>query len=204
MAMDADIKSLDNLREAVKARLSEKRYLHTLGVEACATKLGEIFLPDKVFELRAAALLHDIAKELPVTLLRDLYQSSIFSHKKCVDAALHSFVGALLIERDFPKYATKEIISAVANHTLGSPDMTLFDEIIFISDYIEDGRTYESCISVRNTLFQELSSRTSKEEKHLALRRAIYRSLCYTLDALNNRGVKPDDTSVLTKNAYSS
>ncbi len=202
--MDVDIKSLDALREAVKARLSEKRYLHTLGVESCAANLGEIFLPNKVMELRAAALLHDIAKELPIALLRELYQSSVFSHKKCVDAALHSYVGALLIERDFPEYATKDILSAVANHTLGSPDMTLFDEIIFISDYIEDGRTYESCISVRKTLFRELSSRESNEEKHRALRRAIYRSLCYTLDALNNRGAKPDETSVLTKNAYSS
>ena len=39
-----------------------KRYLHTLAVEEEAARLGELFLPDRINALRAAALLHDITK----------------------------------------------------------------------------------------------------------------------------------------------
>ena len=55
---------LNVLRKSVKSRISERRYLHTLGVEDMATKLGEHFIPEMISELRAAALLHDVAKEL--------------------------------------------------------------------------------------------------------------------------------------------
>ena len=56
--------SLAKLREAMKMRLSEKRYKHTLGVEDMAKYLGSIIIPKKVDELRAAALLHDIDNEM--------------------------------------------------------------------------------------------------------------------------------------------
>ena len=56
-------KALSALRLTVSKNISEKRYKHTLGVEKMARYLGEIILPDKVNELSAAALLHDIAKE---------------------------------------------------------------------------------------------------------------------------------------------
>ena len=52
------------LRSLVKERMSQKRYLHTLGVEKMAKRLGEVLLPDKVDELCVAALLHDVAKEM--------------------------------------------------------------------------------------------------------------------------------------------
>ena len=54
--------SLDCLRERVRDYLTDKRYRHTLGVEKEAAKLGGMYLPGKVNELRASALLHDITK----------------------------------------------------------------------------------------------------------------------------------------------
>ena len=55
--------SLISLREGIKPYLDEKRYHHTLAVEREAARLGEIYLPEKVTSLRAAALLHDITKK---------------------------------------------------------------------------------------------------------------------------------------------
>ena len=52
--------SITSLRLKVKDRLSEKRYVHTLGVEKMARHLGTILLSDRLNELSAAALLHDI------------------------------------------------------------------------------------------------------------------------------------------------
>ena len=48
------------LREEMRLRLSEKRYLHTLAVEDCAVRLCEMCMPDKKDEAAVAALLHDI------------------------------------------------------------------------------------------------------------------------------------------------
>ena len=55
---------ITHLRETVKASMSEKRSFHTLAVEQMAIRLGQIYAPDKIYVLRAAALLHDITKEL--------------------------------------------------------------------------------------------------------------------------------------------
>ena len=52
------------LRSRVKELMSDKRYLHTLGVENMARLLGEVLIPDRVDELAVAALLHDAAKEM--------------------------------------------------------------------------------------------------------------------------------------------
>ena len=57
-------KSLSELRERVRPYMNEKRFAHTLGVERECVALGSILLPEKVNDLRAAALLHDITKML--------------------------------------------------------------------------------------------------------------------------------------------
>lgn len=55
--------TLDELRLSVKDRLSIFRWSHTEGVERMAARISKILAPDKEYELRAAALLHDITKE---------------------------------------------------------------------------------------------------------------------------------------------
>ena len=60
---------LDTLRQRVGTGMSEKRYRHTLGVEREIARLGEIYLPDRIQELRAAALLHDRPRsDIPLSL----------------------------------------------------------------------------------------------------------------------------------------
>ena len=54
---------LSILRENVKHGLSDKRYEHTLAVEEMVITLAEIYCPEKILDLRAAAQLHDITKE---------------------------------------------------------------------------------------------------------------------------------------------
>ena len=57
---------LEKLKCEVGQRLSEKRYLHTLGVAECAVRLAELCLPECRKYAEAAGLLHDITKELPI------------------------------------------------------------------------------------------------------------------------------------------
>ena len=60
-------KEIEMLKNSVALRMSEKRFLHTMGVVFTAERLGKTLLPEKISELKAAALLHDVSKELPVS-----------------------------------------------------------------------------------------------------------------------------------------
>jgi predicted HD superfamily hydrolase involved in NAD metabolism len=192
--------NLLKLREDVKGFIGPKRFKHTLGVEKMAEKLAAYLCPDKKEKIRFAALLHDVAKEMKREEQLDLialYGYNLTEEDKNTPAAYHSFAAAGAVIKYFPKYCDEEIISAVFNHTLGAPDMNLFDEIIFISDYIEENREYISCIDTRNFLLSNI-----EKEGAVALHKAVIMSIDYTASALTNRGVKIHSKTFLTKNAF--
>ncbi len=140
-------KQIDKLRRTVADRLSEKRMRHTIGVEKMAVLIGEKILPETVSELRAAALLHDISKEYSeaeyFTLIKK-HNISIGKEEIDEPALWHSITAPAVIKDDFPEFASEDVLSSAYNHTVGSPDMTVFDEIILLSDYIEEGRQYSA------------------------------------------------------------
>ena len=150
---------LNKLRNQVSKRVSEKRFSHILGVENMAKTLGEALLPDYVDELRAAALLHDISKELSyddqIRLLKE-NDFHLTDEDMSTKGVLHSFTAPIIVKRDFFDFASDNVMSAVLNHTVGSPNMSVFDKIIFISDYCEETRRYDSCVKVRNFLLEGL------------------------------------------------
>lgn len=182
---------LNTLRQSVSRLLSKKRFMHTLGVEKSALELGSYFLPECISELRAAALLHDIAKELSEDQINDLISLFNFTfndNEIIVPEAHHSFIAPLVIKRDFPTYATDSILSSVYSHTICSSVFDTFDLIIFISDFVEDGRIYESCIKTRQYLFDNLSLENSYEENLKILYTACILSIDYTEKLLKTRG----------------
>ena len=66
----------EELARAVEARLSPKRFSHTLAVKDAAIKLASYCLKGYSSEIESAALLHDIAKELPTEELISLIKNS--------------------------------------------------------------------------------------------------------------------------------
>ena len=196
---------ISRLRSEIKSRMSEKRYIHTLGVEKLARYLGSVLLPDRLDELSAAALLHDVVKEMSfdehVALLRD----SDFAYTEediGTKPALHSIAAVPFIKEKFAEFATDDILSAVANHTLGSPDMSVFDEIIFISDYAEEGRTYRTCIEVREHLLNNVRVENEREDNLIALHKASLRSLLSTIESLSCRKEKINSRTIMTKRYF--
>lgn len=190
--MNFSDRQIDLLSKKVEGTLSKKRFIHTLGVEKCAKELGKIFIPESVNELRAAALLHDIAKEFPIEEQIALLKSSSVSLNDedfTTKGVIHSFCAPLIIKRDFPEFATEKILSAVFNHTVGKPDMSIFDKIIFISDYAEEGRTYPSCKRVRAFLLSGIDS-LSLSEQVLRLDEAVLMSVDGALEALTRMGAE--------------
>lgn len=203
--MIIDNRSLFNLRERVKERLSEKRYNHTLGVERMAEYIGNILLPGLIAELKAAALLHDIAKEIPYdSQIELLANSGISLSDEDLDTkpAIHSFAAVPLIKHDFSEYATKNVLSSVLNHTLGAPQMSLFDEIIFISDYAEEGRTYPTCVSVNNFIKENIRKDRNQADNLSALHIATLKAIDATVESLQRRGEVINGRTISTQKYF--
>jgi len=200
MIYESDLNILQN---SIKKRLSKKRFLHTLGVEKAARYIGKLCLPDKITELSAAALLHDVAKELPSEQLLSLITESRFDDLDDDDLATpalyHAFAAPPLIKKDFPAFASKEILSAVFNHTSGSPDMTLFDEIIFVSDFVEEGRTYSACKEIRNKLYSTLTARNELSKNISELHKTTLEIINFTIEYLTKKGSAVNKRILLTK-----
>lgn len=197
--------TISKLRLSVRNRMSEKRYQHTLGVEEMAKHLGRILLSDRVDELQVAALLHDISKEIrydeQIQLLKNSDQ--VYTEEDLLTKpALHSISAVPLIKADFADHATPDVLSAVANHTLGKTGMSVFDEIIFISDYTEAGRTYESCLKVRRYLLNNIKEYNSHKENLYALHVACLDAINYTINSLVERGELINAKTLLAKKYF--
>ncbi len=197
-------KEINALRENVRTRLSQKRFDHTLGVERMALRIGEKCLPEKLDMLRAAALLHDISKEYSEAEHLELIKRHDFSlgdEEFSAPAIWHSVTAPLEVEDSFPEYADADILSAVRNHTVGSPDMTVFDEIIFLADYIEEGRKYESCVKLREDFLKKLEKAENEEQAILLLHGAVASSLRNSMNELSKRGLRSHSSTRLAYDA---
>ena len=181
--------SISALRDQVSGVLSENRFKHVMGVENAAIKIGKYCLPERILELRAAALLHDITKEIKVEEHLEILQRNSFVPTDDIIAnphLLHSFSAPFMILDKYPDFALPEILSAVEKHTLGAADMTVFDEIIFISDYIEEGRIYEPCIATRKYLYDSFVS-SNYATNQIALHKACILSIDLTIKSLEDK-----------------
>ena len=195
---------IEKLREEVGARLSDKRYAHTLGVERAAVQIAEYCLPDKITELAVAALLHDVAKEMPrEDQLAAMERSGIAFTAEDYDsyALYHAFAAYVLVREEFSDIAMDDILSAVFKHTSGDSQMSVFDEIIFIADFVEDGREYEACIAIRNSLFLRLSTAESKEDRLKILHLMVIEVIDFTFKYLEERGKSVNSRMFLAKKA---
>lgn len=127
----------------VQETLSEKRFMHSIGVVSCAEGLAEIF-DYNIEKARIAAITHDYAKELSGEELISIARE----HNVDIDVVtqqepklLHGSVGAILARRDLD-IKDEEILNAISCHTTGRANMTILDKIIYLADVIEDGRTF--------------------------------------------------------------
>ena len=140
---------MTNIEEYIKKNLSKPRYEHSVSVAITAKKIGEgLGLPDRdVRELYTAGLLHDIAKELPKdeqAQIIEKYQP-LSEDDKISRSTLHQLAGAYLARELFG--INDRIFGMIRYHC--SPDMTLCEKIVFISDYIEPLREHKSCVLLR-------------------------------------------------------
>lgn len=194
---------LTALREGLHTEMSEKRYHHTCEVEKMAARIGEIYLPDKVDMLRAAALLHDITKERSVEdqiKICEAFGAKVSDEDRKAPKLFHAKTAALLIPVKYPEFADEEIISAVRWHTTGRANMTIAEKIIYLSDYIDMSRKYEDCVKLREMFWSDDLSSMSKEKRDAHLRDVLISSYDITIRGLLDDGKLIDENTIQARN----
>ena len=184
---------IEKLRENVSSVLSEKRMKHVLAVEDMAFRIGLLFYrndSEALNLLRAAALLHDVTKELTdeeqLEILSD-HSVKPLPEDLASMPTIHALTGALIIPERFPEFADKRLINAVRYHTTGIDGMSLIEKIIFLADYIDETRIYPSCVALREEFFGSDIANMSEEERARHLDRAALRSIDNTLSYLESK-----------------
>ena len=198
---------IDLLRSSVKETMSSRRFEHTLGVEKMAAKLASIYCPDNESALRAAALLHDVTKEISTGEQIEIFrQHGMKPTREEFDcpATLHSVTAALVIPERYPEFADEMIINAVKYHTMGRENMTLAEKIIYLADYIDETRTYDDCVALRNEFFDAEPEKMSKKEQLDHLGRVILHSFEITIADLTKRGKVISSCTIKAKNSINS
>ena len=189
--MNISIEQINALRSDIADKMSGFRLEHTLGVEKMAVRLGEIYCPDKIDLLRAAALLHDVTKELTIDGHTEIYNRfGLTPTPESLDspATLHSVSASLIIPEKYPAFADEELISAVRHHTTGRAGMSICEKIIYLADYIEETRKYDDCIALRNEFFLAEPEKMSESDKITHLNRVILHSFDLTIADLKAKG----------------
>ena len=197
-------KMLDTLREKMKGSISEKRFVHTAAVEEMVARLCALYCPEHTLQLRAAALLHDLTKELTPEAqqaLCEAYDIPVDDLQRLSPKTYHAKTAAARIVRDFPEFADPIIIDAVRWHTTGRAGMTLTEKLLYLADYIDDSRTFSSCVLLRRYFFGAEPELMTKEERERHLRATLLLSFEHTLKDLVSEGAPIDEDTIRARNA---
>ncbi len=183
--------STEAIKADLKERLSEEKYLHSLGVMEECERLAELYGVN-VKKCRKAGLLHDCAKNLTDSQIGWI-GFSLEEHQKLNPyggmnhRVVHAFTGRILAEKRYG-VTDMEILDAIETHVTGRPEMSLMSCIVYIADYTEKNREGERFERIRKTL----------NEKGLFA--AIQESCDATSEVVIKRGETLDINTILTRN----
>ena len=129
-------------REWVRTRISEKRFRHIEGVAETARELALRSNCD-LFLAELGGLLHDCCKEVKdKELIARAKEFGLKLHpiEELNGHLLHGPVAAETVKAELG-ITNKEVLDAIAEHTLGAVDMTTLSKVVFLADAIEPGRS---------------------------------------------------------------
>ncbi len=187
MITELQEEALLELRGKICPYMSEKRLAHTYAVEREICELSHVYAPEDEFSLRAAALLHDITKELPFIKQLQICEESGIAYtaeETYTPKIFHSRTAEAVIMRDFPEYAEEKILSAIRWHTTGHSGMNICEILMFLADFIEDTRTFESCVELRRFFYDGLLLASDDESKQKLLKNTMIMAFDMTINEL--------------------
>lgn len=162
----------------LRRRLKENRYLHSKAVAALAAELAGVYGANKE-RAALAGLLHDAAKcmadkDLVKYCLKHKIRPEYFDEIcRYEPSLLHSYASAFMTEHVFG-VKDKEILDAVAQHTLGGDGMTLLSKVLYVADMASKDRKYAHAAHIRALARKDLDA---------AFTEATKRKLLFTIQA---------------------
>ena len=134
---------------AIKDRMPEKRYIHTVGVMETAIRLAHQY-GENPQKAEIAAIFHDIAKYADVDWMKQVVIEQQLEARLLDWNAeiLHGPVGAWIVETEF-QIKDEAILNAIRYHTTGRANMTTFEKIIYVADMIEPNRKFQGVEELR-------------------------------------------------------
>ena len=172
----------ETYRLAIRPRLSDARYYHSLCVAKSAKALAKLYGADEK-KAELAGVLHDILKDTPKEELLQFAQRFgiiLDNFELASKTLLHAKVGAAFLEQELD-ISDPEILDAVRYHTTGKENMDLLTRILFTADFISDDRVYPGVEEMRKMAVSDL-------------RKAMLEGFAFTLAELSEkrRVIHPD------------
>jgi predicted HD superfamily hydrolase involved in NAD metabolism len=182
---------LSEIKQQLKQNLKPERYEHTLGVMYTAAALAMRY-DEKIEDALLGGLLHDCAKygSIAEQIARcEQYGLQLEPSDLEIPALIHAKLGAKVAERDYEITSTK-ILNAILYHTTGRPKMTKLEQIVYLADYIEPGRSMISGLEqIRKAAFVDMDEAVALSAKN-------------TLSFLERKGRSIDPLTVQTYEYY--
>ena len=182
----------EEIKDRLKKSLSEKRYIHSLGVADEAKRLADLYGANKE-KAYLAGLLHDCAKEAenPIKKCSDL-GVELDDMMKSNKGLIHGPLGAEIARHAFG-ITDAEILSAISWHTVGKAGMTLLEKIIYIADMTEINRDFDGVDKLRKAVSTNLDEAILLSiEKQLARfsksKKAIHPNMVYMWNDIVSNG----------------
>ena len=160
------------LLQAIKTRMPEKRYIHTLGVMETAITLAKQYGEDPN-RAEVAAILHDSCKYADIEWMEQIVKEQALDSRLLGwgSELLHGPVGAYVAKDEF--HITDEgILDAIRYHTTGRAGMSRLEKIIYIADMIEPNRKFDGVERLREK---------AKKDLDKAMRACIRHSLTFLI-----------------------
>lgn len=153
-----------SIQTKLQQALKPGRYMHTLGVAYLSSALAMCHGVSHKDAL-IAGLLHDCAKNIPEDVMYqecERHNIALSEYEKKIPELVHAAYGAYLAREEY-QIRQEDILLAVRNHTLGRPAMTPLEQIVYLADYLEPGRSHPTVPSLdelRKIAFQSLDEAT--------------------------------------------
>lgn len=191
---------VEEIKEKLKRAMDQRLFKHSLGTMRYALGLLKRHFPmitstyresieekDLVLKISLSALLHDYAKTYSHEELLSMVKENrweIESFALRCRPILHSFVGDLMVERDFDIH-DRDILDPIKYHSTGRKNMGIIEKIIYISDKIEQTRDYRDIDLLREFADKDIDD---------CLREVYKRNIIYVLE--KNQSLYPQTCGI--------
>ena len=143
----------DEALAAIAARLTEKAAKHCKRVSDSATVLALAYGVDPELA-RLAGVLHDWDRQrAPEELLAVARDAGIEITRadEVTPHLLHARTGAVGAAAALPGLPP-EVVEAISRHTVGAPEMTPLDMVVYLADMIESHRDFDGVEALRDAV----------------------------------------------------